>query len=371
MTFPLHPGRALPAYPPHRLPSDMRSPTLLAFLALVACGPGQQPAPSAIDLTGPIDTLLLADTEITDAVWLGGSRWAVLAPQAKTVRILDLAARTSRPLGTPGRDYVEPYALTRSGDSLYVSDWGERQVTIWTLGARKAGILEAPPELRGVLPRARDAEGWWYAELRPFPGPDGSGNLDSGAVVRWRPGAAVDTLFGLAPYVMDRVTRNGASRYERVVFSGTDQWGLRGDGTLWLMRVHANALARCTLAGACRSGPALRDRVLEVTAQDREYFLQGFPPEHRTLAEGIPYAVIKPPFDAAWLGPDGSVWLQQSRMLTDSTRTYRRLDTLGVATTDYRIPNAQRIAAADSTSVLVIDPVVPGPGHRVLRYVLP
>jgi hypothetical protein len=349
----------------------MRLSTLLPLLAVVACGPGQQPAPAVTDLAAPVDTLLLADTEITDVVWLGGSRWAVLAPQAKTVRILDLAARTSRPLGVPGRDYVEPYALTRSGDSLHVSDWGERQITIWTLGARKAGILEAPPELRGVLPRARDAEGWWYAELRPFPGPDGSGNLDSGAVVRWRPGSMVDTLVGLTPYVMDRVTRNGASRYERVVFSGTDQWGLRADGTLWLMRVHSNSLHRCTLAGACRGGPALRDRVLEVTAQDREYFLQGFPPEHRTLAEGIPYAVIKPPFDAAWLGSDGSVWLQQSRMLTDSTRAYRRLDSTGVAIRDYRIPNAQRMAAADSTSVLVIDPVVPGPGHRVLRYVLP
>jgi hypothetical protein len=346
---------------------------IVPFLALlIACGPGRQPPPPTSLLVAPADTITLSDTEIADAIWLGGERWALLAPQAKVVRLVDFTTGRSTPLGRPGVDYVEPFAIFRAGDTLYVNDWGKRRVTGWTLTGRLALTQDAPAPFRGSLPRGRDAEGGWYAELRPFPGSDGSGNLNEGAVVRWKEGATGDTVARLAPFQLERVTRNGATRYERLVLSGADQWGVRPDGSLWLARVGPNLLERCLPGhGVCTAGPPLPDRVLEVTLQDREYFLQSFPEDQRSLAEGIPFAIVKPPFDRAFAAPNGDVWLERSRMLTDSTRRYHRLGADGQALQEVRLPNAQRILAADSTHLLAIDPLVPGPGHRVLRYVIP
>ena len=364
-------------YRPCRTFTPMRRPlpALLPALTLgvtlaAACGTPTQPPPPSTLLRAPADTLTLTDTEIADALGLGGDRWALLVPSARAVRIVDLAASRVTTLGRPGRDYAEPFSLFRAGDTLYVGDWGMRRVTGWTADGKLALTLEAPAQFRGVLPRARDASGRWYAELRPFPGSDGSGNRDSGAVARWDGGATSDTVARLAPYEIEPVTRDGARRYERLVLSGADQWGVDPDGTLWIARVNLNALVRCR-AGVCATGPRLRDKVLEVTLQDREYFLQGFPEEHRTLAKDLPFAVIKPPFDRGFAGAAGSTWLELSRMLTDTTRTYRVLDSAGVAVQEYRLPNAQRILAAADSGILAIDPLVPGPGHRVLRYAYP
>ena len=345
---------------------------LPALLLLGACGPGHQPAPPISDLRAPADTITLNDTEVADAVWLGGDRWALLTPAARTVRIVDFAKRRTQVLGRPGKDYLEPFAIFRAGDTLYVDDWGLRQVTSWTLDGRASGKLGAPAPFRGALPRARDAEGRWYAELRPFPGRDGSGNRDSGVVVRWQEGTTSDTIARLAPYELQSVTRDGARRYERLVLSGTDQWGVRPDGAIWIARVNQNLLEHCAAAHTlCTRGPALPDRVLEVTFQDREYFLQNFPEDQRVLAEGIPFAIVKPPFDRAFAAPEGSIWLERSRMLTEITRIYQLLGPDGKALRGLRLPNAQRILGAEPTHLLAIDPLVPGPGHRVLRYVIP
>lgn len=347
-------------------------PLFPALLCLAACGPRKQPPPPVHDLVAAADTILLSDTEIRDAVWLGGDRWALLAPQAKTVRVVDFATKRVQTLGRPGKDYIEPFALFRAGDTLYVDDWGKRRVTGWSLAGVMVSALDAPAPFRGALPRGRDAAGKWYAELRPFPGPDGSGNLDSGVVVGWKEGATSDTILRLAPYQLERVSRDGASRYERLVFSGVDQWGVRPDGTVWIARVIQNLLESCGPAhGDCVRGPPLPDRVLTVTIQDRAYFLQTFPADQRSLAEGIPFSIVKPPFEHAFAAADGGIWLERSRMLTDTSRSYRYLRPDGTAKLEVRIKNAQRILGADPTHLLAIDPLVPGPGHRVLRYVAP
>jgi hypothetical protein len=342
------------------------------LVLLAACTAPDQPAPPVARLAPAADTVTTTDTELSDAVWLGGHRWAVLAPASKVVRIVDFAARSSRTLGRPGTDYTEPFALYRVGDTLYLTDWGKRRVTRWSLAGTLAGSLDAPNALRGALPRGRDSLGGWYAELRPFPGKDGSGNLDSGAVVRWTGGGTADTVVGLAPFGVEKVAREGASRYERTVFGGEDRWGVEPDGSLWVARVRENRLERCGPArGECRAGPALRDLVLEVTLQDREYFLQGYPEDQRVLARTVPFAIVKPPFDDAFTDGAGRVFLEKSRALTDSSRGYAVLDRAGIAHQELRLPNAQRILGAGGGWLLAIDPLVPGPGHRVLRYLLP
>jgi hypothetical protein len=345
-------------------------PLLPALLALAACGPGQQPAAPTRELPPATDTIALAEPEVGGGVWLGGDRWAVLTPFSKGIQLLDFTTRGHRPLGRAGVDYLEPYLAFRVADTLYVGDWGKRRLTLWTLEGKLVRSVEAANALRGTLPRGRDGAGRWYAELRPLPGSDGSGNLDSGAVVRWTEGApSVDTVVMLAPYNMERVSRDGATRYERVVFGGIDQWGVHPDGSVWVARARNNRLEQCGPArGGCTAGPELPDRVLEVTLQDREYFLQGYPVEQRTLARTIPFSITKPPFERAFAGQDSLVYFEKSRDLTDTTRGYQELSASGVAKVELRVPNAQRILAIDGGQALTIDPVVPGPGHRVLRY---
>ena len=154
-----------------------------------------------------------------------------------------------------------------------------------------------------------------------------------------------------------------------MVFGGIDQWGVNTDGSLWVARARNNRLEQCgPVRGACVSGPELPDRVLEVTLQDREYFLQGYPAEQRTLARTIPFAITKPPFERAFAGTDSLIYFEKSRELTDTLRGYQELGPSGVAKVELRLPNAQRILAIAGDQIVAIDPIVPGPGHRVLRY---
>ena len=127
-------------------------PALLALTA--ACGSGPLPPTPTSRLTLAADTVTLQDTDLGDAVWLGGDRWALLASQAKTVRIVDFATKRTRPLGRPGRDYQEPYAIFRAGDSLYVSDWGMRRVTAWSL----TGVANKLTPTVNIYVAARDAQ---------------------------------------------------------------------------------------------------------------------------------------------------------------------------------------------------------------------
>ncbi len=196
------------------------------------------------------------------------------------------------PLDTDrGKRLRNPSTLFRAGDTLYLGDWGLRQISRWTLDGGFAGATPAPNALRGVLPRDRDGAGRYYLELRPPPGPDGQGNRDSAVVVRASPALdRADTLARLAPLDIAEVMGDAGRRFERRVFSGTDQWGARPDGSLWVARVSGNRVDWRDPTGKWTRGEPLPDRVLEVTRYDRELFLRRFPPELRTTAEQLPFA---------------------------------------------------------------------------------
>jgi hypothetical protein len=59
-------------------------------------------------------------------------------------------------------------------------------------------------------------------------------------------------------------------------------------------------------------GDPLPDRVLEVTRYDRELFVRRFPAELRSTAEQLPFAPVKPPFEAGFTGPDGRGWWRRA-----------------------------------------------------------
>ena len=109
-------------------------------------------------------------------------------------------AREVAPLGGGTKELRNPATAFVSGDTLHVGDWGLRRATLWTLDGKFVRAIPNPDGVRGALPRARDAAGNFYFELAPRPGPDGSGNRDSAAVVRVSPDLArLDTVARLAP----------------------------------------------------------------------------------------------------------------------------------------------------------------------------
>jgi hypothetical protein len=351
---------------------DRPRPALMAVLALAlpACGDAK-PVPVS-RLTGPTDSLVASFGEISEAAWLGCNRWGILAPNDEAVAIVDLALHQVRRLGGEGQEEIRnPSTLFRLGDTLAVGDWGLRRTTLWTLEGRAAGAIPAPGgALRGVLPRAVDGAGHFYYELAPQPGPDGLGNRDSAAVVRAAPGDGKDdTLARLTPADIAEVEGDAGRRFEQRVFSGSDRWGVLPDGSLWVARVYENRVAWREAGGGWRKGEPLPDRVLEVTRYDRELFLRKFPPELRNMAEQLPFAAIKPPFEAGLTAAGGDVWLEKSRAPADSVRMYQVVDREGRLRREIHLPGRGRVVAVGDSEVLVVEPG--RDGAHLLGFTIP
>ena len=351
----------------------MRAPPQAALAALLVAGCGGKAAPAPVVTLGPgRDTVQTALSDVTIGAWLGGTRWAVLAPADERVAVADLAARTIAPLASGGtaREIRNPATLFRAGDTLYVGDWGLRRTSRWTLDGRFAGAISTTDAVRGVLPRARDGDGRFYLELRPRPGPDGQGNRDSAVVIRTPPGLdRADTVARLAPLDIAEITSEAGRRFERRVFSGVDQWGALPDGSLWIGRVYANRVDWRDPSGQWTRGEPLPDRVLEVTRYDRELFVRRFPPELRSTAEQLPFAPVKPPFEAGFTSPAGDAWLEKSRAPVDSSRRYHVVDRRGRLREEIRVPGPGRIIAVGADAALVAEPS--RDGVRLLRFDLP
>lgn len=331
-----------------------RSLTLALLLAVGACGPEAAPTP-VVQLQPAGDSILVPFAETTDAAWLGGRRWAVLAPGGPEIDLLDFAARARTVLGAGTGQLKYPLALFLAADTLHAADWVNRRLTLWSLDGGFGRAVPAYDQLRGALPRARDAAGNFYLELRPAAGPDGSGNRDSASVVRVAPDGRVDTVARLAPLDLAKVQSPTGERFEQRVFSGVDKWGVAPDGTVWVARVYHNRVDRVPPAGRPAKGQALPDRVLEVTRTDRERFVERFPPELRSTAEQLPFAPIKAAFTSAFADARGQVWLERSRAVTDTTQGYHVVGPDGALRFIASLPGYGRVLAASDSEALVAE----------------
>lgn len=338
----------------------MNRVVLLASVVVSACGGGKKVEYPTADFPLPTDTVLTPYVNVPVGTWLGGTRWAVVSNDAREAALIDFAAKSRRALGGSTRGETEirdPVAVFASGDTIWVTDWSLQRSTLWTLAGVAAGVVPTPLELRGALPTARDAAGQLYYEIRPNGGRDGSGNRDSAAIVREVPGAArFDTVARLSPLDLAEVQDAGGRRFERRIFSGQDRWGVLRDGTLWVARVYQNFVMWVDPTGKERKGPALPDRVIEVTSTDLDHWLLQFPEELRPTAARLPYAPLKPPFENAVTAPVGEVWLEKSRPVIDSTRSYHLINRQGELTRVLVLPSRQgHVIAVGDTLVLVAE----------------
>ena len=344
--------------------------TLLALLLVAACG-DPAPPPPVVTLTAGADTVATGYAEVADAAWLGGDRWAVVAPLDVTVGLLSLDARTALPLGgKDGKEIRNPSLVFVVHDTLYVGDWGLRRIGLWSRDGRLARAIPAPTRTRGVLPEERDGAGRWYLAQKPSPGRDGSGNRDSAAIVlAGNAFQTLDTIAGLAPLDLAEVSGDAGRRFEPRALSGLDRWGVLPDGSLWVARVTDNRVYWRSAEGEWERGEALPDRVLEVTQYDRELFVRKFPPELRRTAEQLPFAAVKPPFETAFSSPAGTVWLEKSRAPADSSRRYHEVDRTGRLVREIRVPGTGRIVAVGGDQALVAERVTDG--TRFIGFPIP
>ena len=349
-----------PSTAPHYI-SAVLSPRsyLLATVftgVLAACGEPRSAAP-VLELPASGDTITTRDSDVTGAAWLEGERWAILAAPNETAGLVDFSGRTVRPLGgSRSKDLRNPTTLFVSQDSLYLGDWGQRRITVWTPAGRLIRSFPASDALRGALPQARDSKGNFYLDQYPPAGPDGSGNRDSAAVLLIDPGfAQADTIARLAPLDIAEVVGDAGRRFERRVFGGVDRWGALPDGSVWVARVYDNRVDWRAPDGKWTRGQALPDRVLEVTRYDRELFLRKFPPELRSTAQQLPFAAIKPPFEAALTSAGGQVWLEKSRAPADSSRIYHVVDRRGRLAQEVRLRGQGCVLAVGPSAVLLAE----------------
>jgi hypothetical protein len=323
---------------------------------LIACGESKPVGP-VTELSTAGDTVTTHYADVTEAVWLGGDRWAVLVPSNDAVGIVDFSRNAVAPLGgRESRELRSAATIFRFADTLYVGDWGLRRTGLWTPAGRPLRFIPTSDSVRGTLPRSRDSAGRFYLDLYPRPGPDGSGNRDSAAVVRIAPGSnRPDTIARLAPLDIAEVVGDAGRRFERRVFGGIDRWGVLPDGSLWVARVFENRVDWRSPKGKWTKGQSLPDRVLEVTRYDRELFVQGFPPELRATARELPFAPLKPPFEWGLTSPKGEVWLEKSRAPTDPARHYHVIDRRGRLAREVRLRGPGRIVGVGDDAVLVAE----------------
>jgi hypothetical protein len=346
----------------------------LVFLAagiFLACDGGGRDVPMT-SLGAPADSVTISYTYVSDAAYLGGNRWAFVAPNERVAVIADLDSNSFTVLGGVSHEqYQEPYAIFRAGDSLYVSDWGKRSLTIWGADGGFGRSIPAASFVKGALPEARDGQGRFYVTVHPPARADGSGNRDSAFVVMMSSTLnQADTVALLAPPDIAEVTgQSGGRRFTPRAMSGRDKWGVLLNGAMWIARINQNRVDWRSPEGEWEEGNPLPDRVLTVEEEDRQRFLLQFPEELRADAAQTPFAIIKPAFESGFADPLGNVWLVKSFSLYDSTRSTQMVNREGRLEKQLEFAGYGRVAGTSGDRILVAE--MSDRGHRLLLYRVP
>lgn len=340
---------------------------LLAAALLAGCDAPGQEEPDPVPLAAGTDSILLPERAVPSGAYLGGGRWIVVAPDEGAVRTVELGARdTAAPFGSASA-FQHPHFVFTDQDTAYIGDWGLRRVTVWSSEGAPLDTIPALAAASGALPMAVDAAGQLYAEVYPLP----SAGMDSGVVLRVSPDLrSVDTAAKLAPYDLAEVREERGTRMQRRALSGTDVWGVLPDGTLWVARVDQNRVDWISPQGEIRRGEGQPDRVLEVTRADRELYTRQYPPELRSEAERVPFAIVKPPFERGFTSASGQVWLEKSRAIGDSVRRYHVVDRERGFLGELHMRGLGRILAVGGGTALAAE-VVPDSGTRFVSIPLP
>jgi hypothetical protein len=339
------------------------------LLGMAACSPPKR-APVVI-VAPTADTLVVPVVEVTTAASRSDGKWVLLGLLEDQLYLADFGARSVTPFpGITKTDVPHPVTLIGVGDSIVVGDWGLSRFTEWSPSGQRLAAWPAPDALRRALPRARDAAGQWYFQIAPDAKADGSGLLDSAAVVRGDPQLTrFDTLARLSPSELVKVGGVSGLHYQRRTMGGDDAWGVRPDGTLWVARVFQNQVEwHRPGAKKVERSPQLPDPVLTVSEMDREIYVRRFPEDQRQTARELPNTATKPPFEHVFSTPDGRMWLAKSDTALAPVRHFQVVDQTGVLFS-VAVPS-RGFALSVTADYILIGEEFPG-GIRLLRYPVP
>ena len=339
-------------------------------MLVMACTPPKPPAPTLV-LPPTADTVVVPVVEITGAAPRSDGKYTVLALLEDQLYLADFARHSAEPFpGITKTEVPHPVTLIGIGDTIVVGDWGLRRFTEWSPQGQRLAAWPAPDSLLGALPKARDAAGQWYFEVWPDPKPDGSGLIDSGAVVRSDAQLTrFDTLARLAPPELVKVAGINGQHYQRRSMGGSDAWGVLPDGTLWLARTFQNQIEWYRPGSTkVERSPRLPDLVLTVTDMDREIYVRRFPEDQRQNAREVPNAPVKPPFEHAFAVSGGRLWLAKSDTALARLRHFQVVDRTGVLW-NVAVPT-YGFALSVNDDYILMGEEFPG-GIRLLRYPVP
>jgi hypothetical protein len=167
--------------------------------------------------------------------------------------------------------------------------------------------------------------------------------------------ARFDTVARLAPLDLKEMRREQNNRFERLILSGNDLWGVWPDGTVWIARLLRNQIITRDRLGKTTRGPELPDPVYEVTQADRDRYLQGFPADVRPKETDFPYALIHPPFLSAFTAAGETIWLEKSKPALDSVRRIQVLNRAGDLKRVLRLTGEARPIAVGGEAILVAE----------------
>jgi hypothetical protein len=154
--------------------------------------------------------------------------------------------------------------------------------------------------------------------------------------------------------------RENASRFEPRVYGGKDLWGVWRDGTVWIARVRRNQIVSIDPRGKATRGPELPDPVYSVEQADRDRYLQGFPADVRPNETDIAFALIYPPFGAAFATRDSLIWLEKSKPVLDSLRRIHTLDRAGHLLRVFQLTGQARVIAVGAEAILLAEQYAKG-----------
>ena len=339
------------------------------LVAAAGCSP---PKPAPVVVVAPTaDTLIVPAVGISNAAVRSDGTWILLAQLEDQLFVADFGSKTVKPYaGITKTDVPHPVTLISAGDSIIVGDWGLRRFTEWSPVGQRLNAWPAPDGLHGALPRARDAAGQWYFQISPDPKADGSGLIDSGAIVRGDPQLTrFDTLARLAPAEILKVGGVNGMHWQRRTMGGDDAWGVTPDGTLWVARVFQNFIEwRRPGAKKVEKSPMLPDMVLTMSDMDREIYVRRFPEDQRDEVRRLPNAPVKPPFEHVFATPDGRMWMSKSDTALAPVRHIHVVDKTGVLF-NVAVPSRGFALGVDGNFILMGEEF-PG-GIRLLRYPVP
>lgn len=349
--------------------------SLLLAAPLVA----QQPATRA--LTKPEAEFQESFDAVTAMRELSGGRVLVTDLGPKTVILADFRSGQQRTVGRNGQgpgEYQFPgELLALSGDTTLLVDRVSRRFLLIGSDGTLGKTLPYPDGLAGMAePRGADRQGRIYFQASPFGGGLDNGGPpaipDSVALVRWdRASNRLDTLTRVKiPSIKMQVS--GTSNARAIMmrpqpYAAADEWAVEFDGRVAVARVgdyHVDWLG----TPAARGAPVRYDPV-KVTDADKQAYMSAMktsrnriivnqggpgrgaqdikPPEPD--ASEFDWPLVKPPFRAggglraAFLTPEGQLWIGRSTAAQDSTPVFDVFDARGALTGRVTLPLGRRV----------------------------